>query len=224
MKISDWPSTERPREKLLSRGASALSDAELLAIFLRTGSRDHTAVDLARNMLKRFASLQALIDAEPTELNKINGVGPAKLAQIKATIELGRRYLEADLHRGEVLGGSRQTRDFLMSRLRGYPNEVFACLFLDARHRIIQYEELFTGTIDGAQVHAREIVRKALTHNAAAIIFCHNHPSGVAEPSQADKILTQRLKQGLDLIDVRVLDHIIIGAGNTFSLAEQGLL
>ncbi len=224
MRIRDWPEAERPREKLLYNGAAALSDAELLAIFLRTGNRDMGAVELAMHMLKRFSTLQQLVDADVAELSGIKGIGTAKFAQLKAAVELGRRYLENQLQRSEVLAGARQTRDYLLAKLQAYPNEVFACLFLDTRHRIIKYEELFSGTIDGAHIHPRELIRRVLSLNAAAIIFCHNHPSGVAEPSQADKSLTKRLTQALGLIDVRVLDHIIVGSGQTFSFAEHGLI
>ena len=224
MRITDWPLAERPREKLLQKGAPALSDAELLAIFLRVGNKQSDAVDLARDLLQKFSNLQNLVDADVTELQKIEGIGQAKCAQIKAAMELSCRYLEATLKAERVISDSRQTRNYLMSRLKGYQNEVFACLFLDVRHRIIRYEELFNGTVDSAPVYAREIVRKALSYNAAAIILCHNHPSGSAKPSSADKSLTHRLKQALSLIDVRVLDHIIVGDGQTFSFVEHGLL
>ncbi len=224
MRIRDWPEAERPREKLLLNGASSLSDAELLAIFLRTGNREMSVVDLAMTMLKKFSTLQKLVDADISELKEIKGIGAAKFVQLKAAVELGRRYLENHLQKDVVLAGAQQTKDYLLSKLRSYPNEVFACLFLDTRHHIIKYEELFSGTIDVAHVHPRELIRRVLSLNAAAVIFCHNHPSGVAEPSEADKSMTCKLTQTLELIDVRVLDHIIVGDGQTFSFAEQGLI
>ncbi|MEE8321435.1 MAG: DNA repair protein RadC [Gammaproteobacteria bacterium] len=224
MSIASWPSHERPREKLLAKGAQALSDAELLAIFLRTGTNGKTAVDLARQVLGQFHDLRNLIDAGQQDFCSIKGLGMAKFVQIQAAIELGKRYLETSLQRGDVLSNPVQTRDYLTARLRSQTHEVFACLFLDNRHRIISFDELFNGTIDGAHVHPREVVRRALTHNAAAVILAHNHPSGVAEPSRADQALTRRLQDALALVDIRVLDHIIIGEGETTSFAERGLL
>lgn len=224
MKITDLPHEERPREKLLSRGAASLSDAELLSIILRTGMRHCNATDLARNLLRQFSSLSRLVDASIAELSATKGLGPGKCAQLKASMELARRYLEGQIREGEVLTSSRQTRDFLASRLKGYPHEVFSCLFLDCRHRMICFEELFKGTVDATHVHPREVVRRAITHNAAAVIFCHNHPSGVPEPSHEDKVLTEKLRDVLDVIDVRVLDHIVVGDGQTTSFSERGLL
>ncbi|MEJ2760821.1 MAG: DNA repair protein RadC [Gammaproteobacteria bacterium] len=224
MPIAEWPDLERPREKLLHRGAASLSDAELLAIFLRTGIRGKTAVDLARDLVAEFGGLRLLLDAEHRRLAAVRGLGTAKVVQMKAGLELGRRYLEESLKRGSALTSPRATRDYLMARLRVYPHEVFACLFLDNRHQVIEYEELFTGTIDGASVHPREVVKRALHHNAAAVIFAHNHPSGVAEPSRADRSITSRLTSALNLVDVRVLDHFVIGDGETVSFAERGLL
>lgn len=224
MPIKDWPQAERPREKLLSRGAAALSDAELLAIFLRTGLNGKTAVDLARDLLRRYQGLRTLLETDWNELSRIPGIGLGKYTQFQAALELGRRYLESSLSRDVALSCPGDTRNFLKARLRAYPYEVFACLFLDNRHRVICFEELFTGTIDGASVHPREVVRRALFHNAAALIFAHNHPSGVAEPSHSDRQITQRLKEALGLIDVRVLDHVVIGDAETVSFAERGLL
>lgn len=224
MTIAEWPDLERPREKLLHRGAASLSDAELLAIFLRTGIRGKTAVDLARDLVAEFGGLRQLLDADPRRLAAVHGLGTAKVVQMKAGLELGRRYLEETLRRGSALTSPRVTREYLMARLRVYPHEVFACLFLDNRHQVIEYEELFAGTIDGASVHPREVVKRALHHNAAAVIFAHNHPSGVAEPSRADRSITSRLNAALALIDVRVLDHFVIGDGETVSFAERGLL
>lgn len=224
MPISSWPSQERPREKLLEKGPSALSDAEILAIFLRTGRKGSSALDIARELLDRFQGLRQLIDSEEKQFCEIKGLGSVKYAQIQAAIELGRRYLQAELEVGDTFTSPEQTREFLTLKLRAYPYEVFACLYLDNRHRLISFDELFRGTIDSAQVHAREVVRAAIKHNAAAVILSHNHPSGVAEPSQSDINLTQELKKALRLVDVRVLDHLIIGSAEATSLAERGLL
>lgn len=224
MTIKHWPAAERPREKLLNHGAQHLSDAELLAIFLRTGVRGRSAVDLARDLLQRFGSLRALLAAERDRFCEAPGLGDAKFAQLQAVLEMGRRHLGERLQRGQAIDSPASTVDYLSARLRDYPYEVFAALFLDNRHRVIAYEELFRGTIDGASVHPREVVRRAMTHNAAAVIFSHNHPSGVAEPSQADQRITRRLTQALELVDIRVLDHIVIGDGEHCSLASRGLL
>jgi len=224
MAIRDWPDDERPREKLISRGAQALSDAELLAIFLRTGTRGQSAVDLARSLLQRFGGLRQLLEAEQTAFCQGPGLGLAKYVQLQAVLEISRRHLEETLIRGDALDSVAATRRYLTARLRHQPHEVFACLFLDNRHRMIRYEELFHGTIDGASVHPRQVVRRALHHNAAALILAHNHPSGVAEPSRADEQITRRLKDALGLIDVRVLDHFVIGDGQAVSFAERGLL
>lgn len=224
MSIRDWPLEERPREKLLARGAAALSDAELLAILLRSGAPGGTVLDLARGLLREFGGLRPLLEAERASFCAARGLGPAKYVQLAACLEMGRRYLESRLPRGEALGSPADTRAYLSARLRSYPHEVFACLFLDNRHRVIAFEELFRGTIDGAAVHPREVVRRALSHNAAAVILSHNHPSGVAEPSEADRRLTRRLQEALALIDVRVLDHFVIGDGECASFAERGLL
>lgn len=224
MSIRDWPDAERPREKLLQRGAAALSDAELLAIFLRTGVSGRSAVDLARDLLNHYGGLRPLLEADQTSFCANPGLGPTKYVQLQAVLELGRRYLEATLQRGDALQSVADTRRYLTARLRHEPHEVFACLFLDNRHRVIAFEELFHGTIDGASVHPRQIVRRALYHNAAALILAHNHPSGIAEPSRADEQITLRLKEALALIDVRVLDHMIIGDGQVVSFAERGLL
>jgi DNA repair protein RadC len=224
MAICDWPAPERPREKLISNGPHALSDAELLAIFLRTGVRGKTAVDLARELLSDFGGLRAFLDAPAATLCNAKGMGSAKYVVTQAALELGRRYLAATLKRSDVLANPADTRAYLSAHLRGRPYEVFACLFLDNRHRVISYEELFRGTIDGATVHPREVVKRALEHNAAALILAHNHPSGVAAPSRADELLTQRLRDALALVDIRVLDHMIVGEGEVVSLAERGIL
>ncbi|MEW7983901.1 MAG: JAB domain-containing protein [gamma proteobacterium symbiont of Phacoides pectinatus] len=224
MPITDWPVAERPREKLLARGPGALSDAELLAIFLCTGVKGRTAVDLARDLLTEYGTLSSLLAADRTRFCRSHGLGSAKYAQLQAALEMSRRHLRETLDRGQGLSDPGAVGRYLQSRLSGYPHEVFACLFLDNRHRVIQYEELFRGTIDRASVHPREVVRQALLHNAAAVILAHNHPSGVAEPSRADEQITRQLQQALLQIGVRVLDHIIVGTGTTTSLAERGLM
>ncbi|MEJ2592275.1 MAG: DNA repair protein RadC [Candidatus Thiodiazotropha sp.] len=224
MPITDWPSEERPREKLLQRGAAALSDAELLAIFLRTGIPGHTAVDLARSLLSEFGGLRRLLAADRKRFCSGKGLGLAKFAQLQAVLEMSRRHLHEQMQQGDALNSPAATRRYLQSRLRHHPYEVFACLFLDNRHRVICFEELFRGTLDGASVYPREVVKRALEHNAAALILAHNHPSGVAEPSQADRQITAHLKQSLALVDIRVIDHIVVGDGEPVSLAELGLM
>lgn len=224
MSIQDWPIAERPREKLLARGPLALSDAELLAVFLRTGSRGRTAVDLARDLLVEFEGLRGILTADRQQLCAAQGIGNAKFAQLQAVLEMARRHLGQRLQRGEPLTDPAATREYLAAALRDLRHEVFACLYLDTRHRVIAWEELFRGTLDGTSVHPREVVRQALAHNAAALIFAHNHPSGVAEPSDADRRLTRRLREALALVDIRVLDHFVVGDGETVSFAERGLL
>ncbi len=223
MPITDWPADERPREKLLNRGPQSLSDAELLAIFLRTGVKGKTAVDLARELLLEFGSLRAILQADIKRFKQSHGLGFAKYALLQATLEIARRHFAEALDHGSVLTSPSSTSDYLMAQLKDYQHEVFACLFLDNQHSVIKFEEMFRGTIDGASVYPREIVKKALSYNAAAVIFAHNHPSGNSEPSQADKQITQKLKQALSLFDIRVLDHFIIGEGS-FSFASHGLI
>lgn len=224
MGIRDWPEGERPREKLIAKGASALSDAELLAIFLRTGVRGMSAVDLARDLLLRFSGLNGLLTASEEVFCEAKGMGQAKYVQLQAVLELARRHLAEELTRDTVFTSPQAVKQFLLAQLSDRRQEVFMVLFLDNRHRLIVAEELFHGTIDGASVYPREVVRRALHHNAAATILAHNHPSGVAEPSRDDLEITRQLKQALALIDVRVLDHIVVGRGYTVSLAEQGAL
>lgn len=224
MSIKDWPADERPREKLLQRGATALTDAELLAIFLRTGTTGQSAVDMARALLGEFGSLQALLAADRERFCQSHGLGDAKYAQLQAVLEMARRHFSEVLQRGDALTSPEITRAYLSAQLRGYSFEVFACLFLDNQHRVIQWEELFRGTIDGASVYPREVAKRALFHHAAAVIFAHNHPSGINEPSQADRQITDKLKQALGLFDIRVLDHFIVGDGLPYSFAEHGLI
>ena len=223
MAITDWAVEDRPREKLLNKGAEALTDAELLAIFLRTGIKGKSAVDLARDLLSESGGLAPLLRADEKSFCQGKGLGQAKYVQMQAVVEMSRRYLEENMKRGDAMNNVSDVKKYLKSRLQQYPFEVFACLFLDNKHRVIEYEELFRGTIDAASVHPREIVRRVLHHNAAAIVLAHNHPSGVAEPSQADNAITQKIKDALEMIDVRVLDHFIIG-DNVVSFAERGLL
>lgn len=220
MSITDWPELERPREKLLSRGAASLSDAELLAIFLRTGTQGVTAVDLSRHLLKQFGSLNALMHAQQTEFCKGHGLGNAKYAQLQAVLEMARRYLHENISNKSTLNNPEDTKRFLKSQLAHQQREVFACLYLDTKHQVIAFEELFFGTIDSASVHPREVVKSALQHNAAAVIFAHNHPSGNSTPSQSDLDITHQLISALKLIDIRVLDHLVIGNSDTSSLAE----
>lgn len=222
MAIADWPADERPREKLLARGSAALSDAELLAIFLRTGVRGSSAVDLARELLTRFGGLRALLRASREELCAARGLGPAKYVQLQAVLEMARRHLAESLKAGAMLASPRAASDYLVARLRDLNQEVFGALLLDTQHQVIAFEELARGTLDGATVYPREVVKCALRHNAAAVIFAHNHPSGIAEPSAADRVLTEKLKAALAQIDVRVLDHFVVGEGPPTSFAERG--
>jgi len=224
MSIRHWPGAERPREKLLERGAQALSDAELLALLLGAGVRGQSAVDLARTLIAQFGSLRNLLTAAAPRCLGQTGIGPARYASLQAAVELARRHFREALRVGPALAAPEATRTFLLAQLRDRPYEVFCCLYLDNRHRLIAFEELFRGTIDRAGVHPREVLRQTLLHNAAAVIFAHNHPSGVLEPSQADELITRRLKEALGLMDVRVLDHFIIGDGLCFSFSEHGLL
>ncbi|MEZ7859728.1 MAG: DNA repair protein RadC, partial [Porticoccaceae bacterium] len=211
MAISHWPKEERPREKLLSKGAAALSDAELLAIFLRTGLPGITAIDLARALLSEFGSIGALLSARQDAFCERKGLGPAKFAQLQAALELTSRYIKEELRANPIFTSPQMVRDYLAVQMRGYQREVFVILLLDSRHQLLDFHELFQGTIDMASVYPREIVKLALQNNAAAVIVAHNHPSGVAEPSQSDIAITKRIKQALALVDIRLLDHFIIG-------------
>ena len=224
MSIRDWPDDERPREKLLQRGPAALSDAELLAIFLRVGVPGRSAVDLARDMLKQHGNLRTLLELDQAAFCATPGLGPAKFVQLQAVLELAHRHLAETLNRADAIQSVADTRRYLMARMRHHQSEVFSCLFLDNKHRVIQYEELFFGTIDSSSVHPRQVVKRALYHNAAAVIVAHNHPSGVAEPSRADELITHTLKQALALVDIKVLDHFVVGAASTISFAERGLI
>lgn len=224
MAITDWPEFERPREKLLQKGAASLSDAELLAIFLRTGVTGKSAVDLARDLLTRFGSLTQMFAASEIDFCETHGMGQAKYSQLQAVLEMSRRALQEEMQHGDALNSPRAVRDYLRLLLGGRQQEVFLALFLDTQHRVITAEELFHGTLSQTSVYPREVVKRALAHNAAAVILAHNHPSGVAEPSQADQLLTAALKQALGLVDVRVLDHFVVTGGQTQSFAEKGLI
>ncbi|MGI1679552.1 MAG: DNA repair protein RadC [Cellvibrionaceae bacterium] len=224
MAITDWPMAERPREKLLTRGPASLSDAELLAIFLRTGCAGKSAVDLARDLITDFGSLRQLLEASQKQFCQGLGLGAAKYSQLQAVMEMARRHLSESLEKGDAFSSAKIAQQYLQSQLRHRQHEVFAVLFLDSQNRLLAFKEMFQGTIDGASVYPREVVKQALTHNAAAVIFAHNHPSGVAEPSQADIRITTRLQAALDLIDVRVLDHFIVGDPEVVSFAQRGLL
>jgi DNA repair protein RadC len=224
MSITDWPLAERPREKLLSLGPKALSDAELLAIFLRIGCAGKSAVDLARELLVEYGGLRPLLEASQTEFCRGLGLGSAKYAQLQAVLEMARRHMSASLQAGDMLTSPQLVRQYLSAQLRHQPREVFAMLLLDNQHRLLAYEELFFGTIDGASIYPREVVKLALAKNAAAVILAHNHPSGIAEPSQADRRITERLQSALELVDINVLDHMVVGDCEVISFAERGLL
>jgi DNA repair protein RadC len=221
MAISDWPLAERPRERLLAKGAQTLSDAELLAVVLRTGMRGKSAVELGRELLARFKGIAGLFGAD---LSQVKGLGPAKRAQFEAAIELARRSIEEGLKEKTVLTSPGAVRDYLKLALGSRQHEVFICVWLDAQHRVTSFEEAFRGTLTQTSVYPREIVKAALAQNAAAVIFAHNHPSGAAQPSQADELLTRNLKEALALVDVKVLDHFIVAGSQAISFAERGLL
>jgi DNA repair protein RadC len=224
MHIADLPPRQRPRERLLSLGAAALADAELLALFLRTGVSGCNVMQLAQQLLDAHQGLAGLMQLEPAGLMRQRGLGPAKSCQLLAALELGRRYLQSQLQYESVLSDPSRAGEFISLKLRPHPNEVFAVAFLDAQHRLLAFEEMFRGSISSTEVHPREIVRRSLAHNAAAVILAHNHPSGLAEPSQADRVLTSRIVDALGMIGVRVLDHLIVGHGRPTSLAERGML
>jgi DNA repair protein RadC len=224
MAITDWPADQRPRERLIEHGAHSLSDAELLAVFLRMGVAGKSAVDLGRDMLTRFGSLNRMFGASLKDFSEINGLGPAKYAQLQAVLELARRSLKEELRESDNLGSIRAVKEYLRHTLGTRQHESFVALFLDVQNRLIASEELFRGTLTRTVVHAREVVKAALAHNASGIILAHNHPSGTCEPSHSDQNLTQMLKDALGLVDVKVLDHFVIAGQETFSFAENGLL
>jgi len=224
MTIKDWPESERPRERLLAHGPQALTDAELLAIFLRTGVAGASALDLARELLRRFEGLTGLIAANLEDFRQTKGLGAAKYVQLQAALELARRAIDEGLRRDTVLNSPQRVRQYLQLQLARHEHEVFAVLYLDSQNRLLKCEELFRGTLTQTSVHPREVVKQALRHNAAGVILAHNHPSGVAEPSRADELLTRALKDALGLVEVRVLDHLIVAGNATVSFAERGLL
>ncbi|MGY1489507.1 RadC family protein [Methylobacillus pratensis] len=224
MAITDWPEGERPREKVLAAGAMTLSDAELLAIFLRTGVAGKSAVDLARDLLTRFSSLNGIFSASVEEICQVHGMGESKFVQLQAIFEMSRRALLEEIQGRDVLTSPQAVRQYLSLKIGALPREVFMGIFLDAQHRVLAIEELFSGTLTQTSVYPREVVKCALRHNAAAMIFAHNHPSGVAEPSQADRALTEALKAALNLIDIRVLDHFVVAGNQIVSFSERGLL
>lgn len=222
--IKHWPVAERPRERLAQAGADALSDAEVLAVMLGRGTQGATAVDLARALLSRCGGIRGVLNASEATLRSVPGIGPGRSAQLLAVRECCCRYFAARLAPGRTIGSPADSREFLLARLRDRPHEVFCCLFLDNRHRVLAFDELFRGTIDNTTVYPREVVKQALARNAAAVILAHNHPSGVAEPSEADQLITRRIRDALDLVDVRLLDHFVVGDGACVSLAGRGLI
>ena len=224
MSIKNWPASERPREKLLKYGAGVLTDAELLAIFLRTGVRGKSAVDLAKQLLSEFGSLRAILEADLSTFSSHLGLGEAKFAQLQAVLEMSKRHLAERLQKGSVMDNLQVVKDFLCAQLRGEPHEVFGCLFLDSKCCVIAYENLFFGSINESAIYPRQVIKRALYFNAASVILTHNHPSGNCEPSENDKGLTKALVNALSHIDVTVLDHLIIGEGEPFSMAEWGMI
>lgn len=224
MSIKDLPAAARPREKLLQQGPAALADAELLALLLRTGVRGQGVLQLAEGVLARFDGFAGLLQAAPAALAGVRGLGPAKRAELSAVVEMARRALAQRLAAAPVFDSPQTVKDYLQLQLAQREHEVFAVLFLDHQHRLLRLEELFRGTLSSTSVYPREVLKRALALNAAAVVLAHNHPSGVAEPSRADEHLTQQLKAALALVDVRVLDHLVVGRGTTVSFAERGLL
>ena len=224
MAITDWPADERPREKLIQKGVEALSDAELLAIFLRVGVVGKSAVDLARDLLAKFGSLNGIFSASVNQIETVHGMGISKYCQLQAIFEMCRRALAEEMKQKDVLSSPKKVHDYLSLKLGNETREIFMVLFLDTQNRVQAQENLFEGTLTQASVYPREIVKRALHHNAASVIFAHNHPSGIVEPSRADETLTKALKSALDLVDIRVLDHFIVAGNETMSFAERGLL
>jgi len=224
MKIRDWPVSERPRERLIANGPSGLSDGELLAVLIGSGKPGFTAVDVARQLIVEFGSLREFLCAEPRRCLDQLCIGPARYASMQAALELARRHYRHVIHRDSALAAPADMRSYVLTKLRDKPYEVFCCLHLDVHHRLIHFQELFRGTTDGANIYPKEVVREVIAHNAFAVIFAHNHPSGSAEPSQADRLVTRRLKEALALIEVKVLDHLVVGETRCVSFAERGLI
>lgn len=224
MTIKNWPEEERPREKLLLKGAASLSDAELLAIFLRTGVKGKSAVELARELLFSFGGLRQLLRANQKNFCSHLGLGVAKFTQLQAVLEMSRRYLAEEIFRGDALQSPEAAADFLSMQMRDLPHEVFSLLLLDTQNRVIHYEELFKGTLNAASVYPREVIKLVLEHNAASVILAHNHPSGIAEPSDSDEAITKKLVSALQSVDIKVLDHLVIGEGRPVSFVSRGLM
>lgn len=224
MPITDWPQEDKPREKLLHKGEANLTDAELLAVFIHTGIKGKTALDLAKDLLQQHGNLKKLLTMPVSTITSMQGIGLSKYVALKAALELGRRYFHHHLQTGEVLNNVSRIQSFLAAKLQDHANEVFACLFLDNHLRLLRFEELFYGTINEINIYTREIARKGLLHNAANIILAHNHPSGLSQPSEADIAVTEKIKQSLDLIDIKVIDHVIVGKPDIFSFAQAGLI
>lgn len=224
MQMNLWPAGDRPRERLFRQGATVLSDSELLALILRTGVAGRTAVEIAQDLIARFGGVNGVLGAPAAEVAAIHGLGPAKAAELAAVVELVRRSLVEQAASGDVLTSPQAVRDYLRLTLRTRPYEVFVGIFLDSQNRLLAAEEMFRGTLAQTSVYPREVVKTALARNAAGVIFAHNHPSGVAEPSRADELLTQALKQALSLVDIRTLDHFVVAGGQLVSFAERGLL
>jgi DNA repair protein RadC len=222
--INEWPAADRPRERLVQSGPGHLSDAELLSVLIGRGVVGVSALELARQLLARFGGIRGVLNAGHADLEALRGLGPGKSAVFTAARECCCRYMGEKLSPGRALSSPADSQDFLLARLRDRPYEVFCCIFLDNRHRVLAFEELFRGTIDNTTVYPREVVRQALHRNAAALILAHNHPSGVPEPSDADRLITRRIRDALELVDVRLLDHFVIGDGTCVSLASRGLL
>jgi DNA repair protein RadC len=222
--MRNWPESEQPRQKCLRQGAANLTNAELLTLILGTGSQGQSALELAQKLLTRFGSIRQILNAKSSALLDITGMGRGKVASLKASLELARRHLRCEIEQSPSLNDTSAACQYVHAELADHPHEVFACLFLDSRNRLIIFEKLFTGTINSAQVHARELVRRSLDHNAAGLILAHNHPSGHAEPSQADCDLTRELSRILAVLDIRVLDHIVVGHTDTVSMAARGLI
>ncbi len=222
VRLKDWPPNETPRYKLLRTGPASLSHGELLAVLLGAGPAGGNALTLARQLLSEVGDLARIVTAGATDLGRVHGMGPARIAAVKAAVELGRRYLEAPGESRRSLQAPGDAARFFKARLSDLPHEVFGCLFLDTRHRLIRYEELFRGTVDGATVYPREVLKRSLHHNASAVIVGHNHPSGIAEPSEADRSITLRLARALALVDIRLLDHLVVSRDGHVSLAERG--
>lgn len=224
MRMTDWPAADRPRERLLAEGSNRLTDAEILAVLLGNGGPGMSAIELARSLLSRFGGVRGTLNAGEQQLIAVSGIGTAKAAVLLAARECGCRYLRERLNPGVTIASPADSREYLIASLRDRPHEVFCCLFLDNRHRVLAFDELFRGTIDAAAVYPREVVKQALARNAAAVILAHNHPSGVAEPSQSDQLITRRIRDALELVDVRLLDHFVIGDNCCVSLASRGML